>query len=155
MLLQSLLSPADTHAGRLAQRALPPNWCCPAPAAAGEVFPTDVRAFFHGALAAGGWAGGPLAAAAPRPGGPRRHVLQLPGTVPAAAARGSQARPPRPSRLAGISASMGKVGAIVAATVFSNVSTPTTFYCSAGAGIIGWLLTEVFLPDTTGGWVGG
>ena len=26
----------------------------------------------------------------------------------------------------------------------------TTFYCSAGAGIVGALLTWVFLPDTTG-----
>lgn len=64
---------------------------------AGEVYPTDVRAFFHG-----------------------------------------------------ISASAGKLGAIMAASVFSQVSSVTTFYASAGAGIVGALLTIVFLPDTTG-----
>lgn len=31
-----------------------------------------------------------------------------------------------------------------------QVDTVTTFYCSAGAGIVGALLTWVFLPDTTG-----
>ncbi|EFN51657.1 hypothetical protein CHLNCDRAFT_59145 [Chlorella variabilis] len=64
---------------------------------AGEVYPTDVRAFFHG-----------------------------------------------------ISASAGKLGAILAASVFSNVSTVATFYASAGAGIVGAVITWVFLPDTTG-----
>lgn len=64
---------------------------------AGEVFPTDVRAFFHG-----------------------------------------------------ISAAAGKLGAIMAASVFSQVSTTTTFYCSAGAGIVGAIITWIFLPDTTG-----
>ncbi|KAL4429622.1 hypothetical protein ABPG77_008671 [Micractinium sp. CCAP 211/92] len=64
---------------------------------AGEVYPTDTRAFFHG-----------------------------------------------------ISAASGKLGAIIAASVFSNVDTVTTFYASAAAGVVGALLTLVFLPDTTG-----
>ncbi|KAI3423024.1 hypothetical protein D9Q98_010708 [Chlorella vulgaris] len=64
---------------------------------AGEVYPTDVRAFFHG-----------------------------------------------------ISAASGKVGAIMAASIFSQVDTVTTFYASAGAGVAGALLTWLFLPDTTG-----
>ncbi|KAI7842967.1 hypothetical protein COHA_003372, partial [Chlorella ohadii] len=64
---------------------------------AGEVFPTDVRAFFHG-----------------------------------------------------ISAAAGKLGAILAASIFSQVDTATTFYCSAGAGIVGAVFTWIFLPDTTG-----
>jgi MFS family permease len=63
----------------------------------GEVFPTDVRAFFHG-----------------------------------------------------ISAAVGKIGAIVAAQVFSSVSTQATFYASAGCGFFGMALTWLFLPDTTG-----
>lgn len=36
-----------------------------------------------------------------------------------------------------------------------QVSTIATFYCSAGAGVVGCLLTWFFLPDTTGGWAGG
>ncbi|KAL4458363.1 hypothetical protein ABPG75_013228 [Micractinium tetrahymenae] len=64
---------------------------------AGEVYPTDTRAFFHG-----------------------------------------------------ISAAAGKLGAILAASVFSHVDTVNTFYASAAAGIAGALLTLVFLPDTTG-----
>ena len=31
-----------------------------------------------------------------------------------------------------------------------QVSTTTTFYCSAGAGIVGAIITWIFLPDTTG-----
>lgn len=64
---------------------------------AGEVFPTDVRGFFHG-----------------------------------------------------ISAAVGKVGAIAATQIFSRVSTRSTFYASAAAGAIGAIFTVIFLPDTTG-----
>ncbi|PSC68539.1 proton phosphate symporter [Micractinium conductrix] len=64
---------------------------------AGEVYPTDVRAFYHG-----------------------------------------------------ISAAWGKLGAIAATSVFSQVSETSTFYASAAAGIGGALLTWAFLPDTTG-----
>ena len=31
-----------------------------------------------------------------------------------------------------------------------QVDTVTTFYCSAGAGIVGAFFTWIFLPDTTG-----
>lgn len=64
---------------------------------AGEVYPTDVRAFFHG-----------------------------------------------------ISAAFGKAGAAIAAAMFTDVSSRTAMYASAGAGIVGLVLTVVFLPDTTG-----
>ncbi|GAB4816605.1 hypothetical protein N2152v2_003651 [Parachlorella kessleri] len=64
---------------------------------AGEVYPTDVRAFFHG-----------------------------------------------------ISAAFGKAGAAIAAAIFENVSTRDTYYASAAAGIVGFVITVIFLPDTTG-----
>ncbi|WIA41970.1 hypothetical protein OEZ86_009273 [Tetradesmus obliquus] len=50
----------------------------------------------------------------------------------------------------GISAAMGKVGAIIADIVFGYVSTRTTFYMSAAFGLAGALVTWLFLPDTTG-----
>lgn len=64
---------------------------------AGEVYPTDTRAFFHG-----------------------------------------------------ISAASGKLGAIMASSIFAHVDTEITFYASSAAGVVGALLTLVFLPDTTG-----
>jgi hypothetical protein len=63
----------------------------------GEVFPTDVRAFFHG-----------------------------------------------------ISAAVGKLGAIAASQVFSSASITTIFYVSSGCGFFGVLFTWLLLPDTTG-----
>jgi MFS family permease len=64
---------------------------------AGEVYPTEVRAFFHG-----------------------------------------------------VSASMGKVGALIAAQAFPSLSNTTIYYVNAGVGFLGFILTIVFLPDTTG-----
>ena len=37
-----------------------------------------------------------------------------------------------------------------AASPDPQVDTATTFYCSAGAGIVGAVFTWIFLPDTTG-----
>jgi MFS family permease len=50
----------------------------------------------------------------------------------------------------GISAAAGKVGALVAAVLFSNISPRAAFFASAGAGLGGLLVTLGFLPDTTG-----
>ncbi|KAI7844838.1 hypothetical protein COHA_001492 [Chlorella ohadii] len=50
----------------------------------------------------------------------------------------------------GISAAAGKVGALAAAVLFSNISPRAAFYASAGAGLAGLLVTLGFLPDTTG-----
>jgi hypothetical protein len=50
----------------------------------------------------------------------------------------------------GISAAMGKVGAIIADIVFGYVNQQTTFYLSAAFGLAGAFVTCVFLPDTTG-----
>ena len=54
------------------------------------------------------------------------------------------------SFFSGISAAAGKAGAVAAAAAFPQVSTQTAFYASAGAGLLGFLLTALFLPDTTG-----
>nr|BAU71128.1 proton/phosphate symporter [Parachlorella kessleri] len=64
---------------------------------AGEVYPTAVRSFFHGA-----------------------------------------------------SAACGQLGALAAAIAFTRVSARATFYACAGAGAVGFLLTALFLPNTTG-----
>jgi MFS family permease len=50
----------------------------------------------------------------------------------------------------GISAAMGKVGAIIADIVFAYVDKRMTFILSAISGLIGWAVTWLFLPDTTG-----
>lgn len=50
----------------------------------------------------------------------------------------------------GISASWGKIGAIVADIVFGFVSTQVTFFLSAAFGLFGCVITLIFLPDTTG-----
>jgi hypothetical protein len=50
----------------------------------------------------------------------------------------------------GVSAAMGKVGAIIADVVFSYVTQRTSFYLSAAFGIVGAAVTVLFLPDTTG-----
>jgi Sugar (and other) transporter len=50
----------------------------------------------------------------------------------------------------GISAASGKLGALAADVAFSYADQRTTFYISAAAGLAGWLVTYMFLPDTTG-----
>ncbi|GBF98449.1 proton phosphate symporter [Raphidocelis subcapitata] len=54
------------------------------------------------------------------------------------------------STFQGVSAAWGKVGAIIADVVFGLVDTRMTFFLSAGFGLVGALVTVVFLPDTTG-----
>lgn len=50
----------------------------------------------------------------------------------------------------GISACMGKMGAIVADVAFGYVNQQTTFYLSAGFCLFGFVVTHIWLPDTTG-----
>jgi hypothetical protein len=50
----------------------------------------------------------------------------------------------------GISAAAGKVGALVADIAFGYVTSRTTFFLSAAFGLVGALVTWLFLPDTTG-----
>ncbi|PRW58781.1 proton phosphate symporter [Chlorella sorokiniana] len=50
----------------------------------------------------------------------------------------------------GMSAAAGKVGALVAAAAFSHISARAAFYASSAAGLAGFILTALFLPDTTG-----
>lgn len=45
---------------------------------------------------------------------------------------------------------MGKVGAIIADVVFGYVTQRVSFYLSAAFGIVGAIVTIIFLPDTTG-----
>jgi MFS family permease len=52
--------------------------------------------------------------------------------------------------LQGTSAAMGKIGAIIADVCFGLVDSRTAFYLSAAFGLVGALLTWLFLPDTTG-----
>jgi hypothetical protein len=52
--------------------------------------------------------------------------------------------------LQGTSAAMGKIGAIIADVCFGLVDSRTSFYLSAGFGLVGAALTYLFLPDTTG-----
>lgn len=52
--------------------------------------------------------------------------------------------------LQGTSAAMGKIGAIIADVCFGLVESRTAFYLSAAFGLVGALLTRLFLPDTTG-----
>lgn len=49
----------------------------------------------------------------------------------------------------GGSAAAGKVGAIIADVVFGYVPQRTTFFLSSAFGLVGFLVTWVFLPDTT------
>jgi hypothetical protein len=49
----------------------------------------------------------------------------------------------------GGSAAAGKVGAIIADVAFGYVPQRTTFYLSSAFGLVGFLVTWVFLPDTT------
>eukprot|EP00878_Enallax_costatus_P033405 GHUV01036834.1.p1 GENE.GHUV01036834.1~~GHUV01036834.1.p1 ORF type:complete len:191 (+),score=44.17 GHUV01036834.1:1454-2026(+) len=52
--------------------------------------------------------------------------------------------------LQGFSAAMGKVGAIISDVVFGYVTQRVSFYLSAAFGIVGAIVTIIFLPDTTG-----
>jgi MFS family permease len=49
----------------------------------------------------------------------------------------------------GIAAAVGKVGAIVAGVVLAQVSNQAKFYISAICGLVGFIITIIFVPDTT------
>ena len=49
-----------------------------------------------------------------------------------------------------MSAAVGKAGALVAGVVFSLVSNQTKFIISAACGLVGAILTWIFIPDLTG-----
>jgi len=50
----------------------------------------------------------------------------------------------------GISAACGKLGALIPAVVYSYVGNRTKFWIVSWFGLIGWALTVLFIPDTTG-----
>ncbi|KAJ9646540.1 hypothetical protein H2201_000629 [Coniosporium apollinis] len=50
----------------------------------------------------------------------------------------------------GFAAAIGKLGALVAAVLYNDISTQTIFYVVPWFGLAGAILTLVFLPDTTG-----
>lgn len=50
----------------------------------------------------------------------------------------------------GFSAAVGKLGALLASVLYNYIDTQTKFYVVPWFGLIGMLLTFVFLPDTTG-----
>jgi len=50
----------------------------------------------------------------------------------------------------GASAAVGKIGAILADVVFGLVDSRAAFYLSSAFGLVGALVTWLFLPDTTG-----
>jgi hypothetical protein len=50
----------------------------------------------------------------------------------------------------GFSACIGKMGALLASVVYNYIDTQTKFYFVPWFGLIGMVLTFVFLPDTTG-----
>ncbi|KAH8893818.1 MFS general substrate transporter [Thozetella sp. PMI_491] len=50
----------------------------------------------------------------------------------------------------GFSACIGKAGALLASVLYNYIDTQTKFYVVPWFGLIGMLLTFVFLPDTTG-----
>lgn len=50
----------------------------------------------------------------------------------------------------GFSAAVGKAGALLAAVLYNYIDTPTKFLFQPWFGLVGALLTLVFLPDTTG-----
>lgn len=50
----------------------------------------------------------------------------------------------------GLSAATGKLGALLAAVMYNYIDTQTKFYVVPWFGMMGMLVTLVFLPDTTG-----
>lgn len=50
----------------------------------------------------------------------------------------------------GISAACGKLGALTAAVMYNYISTQQKFYVVPWFGLMGMLVTVIFLPDTTG-----
>ncbi|RXK37001.1 Pi-transporter A-1 [Tremella mesenterica] len=50
----------------------------------------------------------------------------------------------------GLSAASGKVGALVPAIVYNYVDSRARFWIVCWFGFAGWILTQIFIPDTTG-----
>ena len=50
----------------------------------------------------------------------------------------------------GLSAAWGKLGALLASVLYSYIDTQTKFYVVPWFGLAGFVLTFIFLPDTTG-----
>jgi hypothetical protein len=50
----------------------------------------------------------------------------------------------------GISAACGKLGALIPTIVYNYVSNQTKFWIVCWFGLVGWILTVLFIPDTTG-----
>lgn len=50
----------------------------------------------------------------------------------------------------GFSAACGKLGALLAAVMYNYIDTPTKFHVVPWFGLMGMLVTLMFLPDTTG-----
>ena len=50
----------------------------------------------------------------------------------------------------GMSAAVGKAGALVAGVIFSLCSNQAKFIISAACGLVGAILTWIFIPDLTG-----
>lgn len=101
------------------------------------MYPTDVRAFFHGISAAAGKLGAIIAATV---FSQVRRVKNCRRRAPVACS------PPPPRRGAPIPCLCRPHAPLP----LPQVSTVAIFYASAGAGVLGALMTWVFLPDTTG-----
>ncbi|GFZ47035.1 hypothetical protein JCM24511_04261 [Saitozyma sp. JCM 24511] len=50
----------------------------------------------------------------------------------------------------GLSAASGKLGALMPAVIYNYVSTHTRFWIVCWFGFAGWIVTWIFIPDTTG-----
>lgn len=51
----------------------------------------------------------------------------------------------------GVSAAVGKCGALVPTVLFNYIGNTTKFWVVCWAGLLGWFLTMLFIPDATGG----
>ncbi|GAC97990.1 potential glycerophosphoinositol permease [Pseudozyma hubeiensis SY62] len=50
----------------------------------------------------------------------------------------------------GVSAAVGKLGALAPAVLYNYIDNHTKFWVVSWFGLLGWILTMVFIPDTTG-----
>ncbi|PWZ03447.1 MFS general substrate transporter [Testicularia cyperi] len=50
----------------------------------------------------------------------------------------------------GVSAAVGKLGALAPAILYNYIDNRTKFWVVSWFGLLGWILTMVFIPDTTG-----
>ena len=54
------------------------------------------------------------------------------------------------ARAHGISAAVGKLGALAPTILFNYIDDRTKFWVACWAGLVGFLVTVVFVPDATG-----